>query len=66
MAKQSMLIEQGVEDLLRLAKKEHLLLCSDVGSAALSDLGCTNYNEDWNPRTLVLGIGGGVIDTTEL
>jgi hypothetical protein len=63
---QSVLIEQGVEDLLRLAKREHPALCTDVGSAALRDLGCTSYNEEWNPRTLILGIGGEVLDTTEL
>jgi len=60
------LLAEGAEDLLRLAKRSHPEKCLDVGSAALRDLGCTNYNEGWKPRTVVLGIDGDVIHTDEL
>ena len=60
------LLAEGAEDLLRLAKRSHPEKCLDVGSAALRDLGCANYNEDWKPRTVVLGIHGDVIHTDEL
>lgn len=37
-------VSQGVEALLREAKKRHPAQCQDVGSAALRDLGFDNYN----------------------
>lgn len=39
------LLDNGVEALLRAAKKNHPKTCMDVSSAALRDLGCDNYNE---------------------
>ncbi|GIL83032.1 hypothetical protein Vretimale_8546 [Volvox reticuliferus] len=38
-------LERGVEALLRTAKVAHPVLCRDVGSAALRDLGLDNYND---------------------
>ncbi len=40
-------LTRGVETLLRQAKRAHPKNCTDVGSAALRDLGCDNYNENW-------------------
>ena len=40
-------LEKGSEALLRAAKKAHPRNCTDVGSAALRDLGLDNYNEGW-------------------
>lgn len=37
-------LEKGAEVLLRAAKKAHPRSCTDVGSAALRDLGLDNYN----------------------
>ncbi len=38
-------LDGGAEALLRAAKKAHPRNCTDVGSAALRDLGLDNYNE---------------------
>ena len=56
----------GAEELLRSVKTLHPNTCSDVGSAALRDLNCENYNQHWNPRTLVLGTGGVLVETKDL
>eukprot|EP00884_Botryococcus_braunii_P005371 jgi/Botrbrau1/14835/Bobra.0278s0005.1 len=39
------LLNKGVEDLLRQAKQRFPAACHDVGSAALRDLGIENYND---------------------
>lgn len=39
------LLNKGVEPLLRQAKKLFPEACHDVGSAALRDLGIENYND---------------------
>lgn len=56
----------GAEELLRSVKTLHPNTCSDVGSAALRDLKCENYNQHWNPKTLVLGTGGVLVETKDL
>ena len=38
------LLELGFEEVVRAAKKDFPLACKDVGSAALRDLGCDNYD----------------------
>lgn len=40
----AMWLEAGIEPMLRQAKRKHGLLCEDVGSAALRDLGFDDYN----------------------
>jgi len=47
----------GAEKLLVQAKINHKM-CVDVGSAALRDLGCDNYNEGWTPTTIIMGADG--------
>ena len=38
-------LDKGAEALLRAAKRAHPSQCTDVGSAALRDLGLDKYNE---------------------
>lgn len=59
-----LLLAANAEALLRAAKRNHPKECTDVGSAALRDLGCDNYNEGYNPTTAVMG-ADGVIRTPE-
>ena len=56
----------GFEPLLRDAKRRHPRECVDVGSAALRDLGCDNYNEGYAPTTAVMGADGVVRTPEEL
>jgi hypothetical protein len=56
----------GFEPLLRVAKRRHPRECVDVGSAALRDLGCENYNEGYAPTTAVMGADGVVRTPEEL
>ena len=56
----------GFEPLLRDAKRRHPRECVDVGSAALRDLGCENYNEGYAPTTAVMGADGVVRTPEEL
>jgi hypothetical protein len=51
------LLDNGVEALLRAAKRNHPKTCMDVSSAALRDLGCDNYNEGCvhSPRPALVG-----------
>ena len=51
-------LEKGAEALLRRAKASHPNECTDVGSAALRDLGCDNYNENYKPTTIFMGADG--------
>ena len=50
----------GKRQALIRAARNHPKECTDVGSAALRDLGCDNYNEGYNPTTAVMGAGGVV------
>ena len=59
-----LLLNLGAEALLLAAKKNHFQDCVDVGSAALRDLGCDNYNEGWTPSTVIMG-ADGVMRTPE-
>ena len=59
----SSLLNSGAAQLVRAAKYAHPSHCIDVGSAALRDLDCSDYNDGWNPCTLVLGANGDIIDT---
>ena len=59
-----LLLAANAEALIRAAKRNHPKECTDVGSAALRDLGCDNYNEGYNPTTAVMG-ADGVIRTPE-
>lgn len=43
------------------AKSAHPKMCNDVGTAALRDLGCDNYNEGYNPTTVYMGADGAVL-----
>lgn len=65
-AYQCAFLNLGAEELLRSVKTLHPNTCSDVGSAALRDLNCENYNQHWNPKTLVLGTGGVLVETKDL
>lgn len=42
---QSAILGIGAEEAIRSAKLAFPSACKDVGSAALRDLGCDNYNE---------------------
>ena len=53
-----LMLERGADALLRAAKAAHPGTCTDVGSAALRDLGAENYNEGWTPTTVYMGAGG--------
>jgi hypothetical protein len=61
-----LMLERGAEALLRAAKAAHAGTCTDVGSAALRDLGADNYNEGWNPTTVYMGAGGELYSYEEL
>ncbi len=41
---QDKILALGAEEAIRVAKKTFSASCQDVGSAALRDLGCDNYN----------------------
>ena len=56
----------NAEALIRAAKRNHPKECTDVGSAALRDLGCENYNEGYAPTTAVMGADGVVRTPEEL
>lgn len=62
------LLDNGVEALLRAAKKNHPKTCMDVSSAALRDLGCENYNEGCvrSPRPAFVGPSNAGHSTTGL
>lgn len=62
----SSLLNSGAAQLVRAAKYAHPSHCIDVGSAALRDLDCSDYNDGWNPCTLVLGANGDIIDTKNI
>ncbi|KAK3277891.1 hypothetical protein CYMTET_14133, partial [Cymbomonas tetramitiformis] len=61
-----LLLEQGASQLLLKAKALHPKICMDVGSAALRDLGCENYNEGWVIDTMVMGADGVIRNTNDL
>eukprot|EP00976_Prorocentrum_cordatum_P117863 1196374-Prorocentrum_minimum.AAC.2 len=58
------ILQSGAEALILAAKRDHSSLCIDVGSAALRDLGCENYNKGWKPTTVIMG-ADGVMRTPE-
>ena len=58
------ILEKGAEALILAAKRDHSSACMDVGSAALRDLGCENYNKGWKPTTVIMG-ADGVMRTPE-
>ena len=61
-----LMLERGAEALLRAAKAAHPATCTDVGSAALRDLGAVNYNEGWTPTTVYMGAGGELYSYEDL
>jgi hypothetical protein len=61
-----LLRDRGAEPLLRAAKQAHPSLCTDVGSAALRDLGSENYNEGWTPTTVYMGSEGQLFTYADL
>jgi hypothetical protein len=60
------LLDNEAEQILLAAKRNHPTVCIDVGSAALRDLGCDNYNEGWTPTTMIMGADGVVRTPEEL
>jgi len=54
-----------VEHVLQKLKVRHPKHCLDVGSSALRDLGCADYNFGWTPKTPVLGSHGVIFDFCE-
>jgi hypothetical protein len=61
-----LMLERGAEPLLRAAKAAHPGVCTDVGSAALRDLGAADYNAGWTPTTVYMGAGGELYSYEDL
>ena len=59
---QNYLMSTDVEHILQKLKVHYPKYCLDVGSSALRDLGCTDYNLGWTPKTPVLGSDGVIFD----
>ena len=60
------MLSKNAVQLIQNLKNKHSALCNDVGSAALRDLGCEDYNKGWTPRTIVLGETGSAHFSDEL
>lgn len=54
------------EELLRQSKARFPEYCTDVASAALRDLGCEDYNENWTISTPVMGVDGRILVSSEI
>lgn len=55
-----LLMERGLEDLVRQAKSAHPKQCGDVGAAALRDMGCEKYNDGDLPAWVEEAPQGGI------
>ena len=55
-----LLVERGLEDLVRRAKSAHPKQCGDVGAAALRDMGCDDYNNGDLPAWEMEAPKGGI------